>query len=68
MKKLICIVLSAALALSLVACGGKQAPKSVEQLQAPVVVPAFNADSAYHYTAGQVAFGPRVPNCEAHVA
>ena len=56
------------MALFLVACGGKQAPKSVEQSQAPVVVPAFNADSAYHYTAGQVAFGPRVPNSEAHRA
>ena len=56
------------MALALVACGGKQAPKSVEQPQASVVVPTFNADSAYHYTAGQVAFGPRVPNSEAHVA
>jgi hypothetical protein len=31
-----------------------------------VVVPEFNADSAYHYTAVQVAFGPRVPNTQAH--
>ena len=30
--------------------------------------PAFNADSAYAYTAQQVAFGPRVPNSKAHVA
>ncbi|SNS03790.1 M28 family peptidase [Hymenobacter mucosus] len=29
--------------------------------------PAFNADSAYAYTARQVAFGPRVPNTPAHV-
>ena len=28
--------------------------------------PDFNADSAYHYTAAQCAFGPRVPNTEAH--
>ena len=56
------------MALFLVACGGKQAPKAVEQPQSPVVVPTFNADSAYHYTAAQVAFGPRVPNSEAHVA
>ena len=27
---------------------------------------AFNADSAYAYTASQCAFGPRVPNTEAH--
>jgi glutaminyl-peptide cyclotransferase len=30
--------------------------------------PAFNPDSAYAYTAKQVAFGPRVPNKPAHVA
>ena len=47
------------------ACGSKQ-PKPAEQPQAAVVVPAFNVDSAYHYTAEQVAFGPRVPNSEPH--
>ncbi|MBD2770099.1 M28 family peptidase [Hymenobacter sp. BT664] len=30
--------------------------------------PVFNADSAYAFTAKQVAFGPRVPNSKAHVA
>jgi hypothetical protein len=30
--------------------------------------PAFNADSAYAFTAKQVAFGPRVPNSKAHQA
>jgi len=30
--------------------------------------PSFNADSAYAYTATQVAFGPRVPNTKAHVS
>ena len=49
----------------LVACGSKQ-PKTSTQPQVAVVVPTFNADSAYHYTAQQVAFGPRVPNSEAH--
>lgn len=28
--------------------------------------PSFNADSAYQYTAEQMAFGPRVPNSKAH--
>ncbi len=50
-----------------VACGSKQ-PKPSTQPQVTIVVPTFNADSAYQYTAGQVAFGPRVPNSEAHVA
>ena len=31
-----------------------------------VVVPPFNADSAYQYIQTQVDFGPRVPNSEAH--
>jgi len=31
------------------------------------IVPEFNADSAYRYTANQVAFGPRVPNTSAHI-
>ena len=30
--------------------------------------PIFDADSAYSYVAAQVAFGPRVPNSEAHKA
>jgi glutaminyl-peptide cyclotransferase len=30
--------------------------------------PTFNADSAYAFTARQVAFGPRVPNSKAHQA
>lgn len=33
-----------------------------------MVVPAFDADSAYAYVAKQVAFGPRVPNSSAHEA
>ena len=49
----------------LIACESKQSKPTV-QPQAPIVVPKFNADSAYHYTAKQVAFGPRVPNSESH--
>ncbi|MFN3555196.1 MAG: M28 family peptidase [Bacteroidales bacterium] len=29
-------------------------------------IPEFNADSAYHFVAKQVSFGPRVPNTAAH--
>lgn len=32
------------------------------------LAPIFNADSAYDFTAKQVAFGPRVPNSKAHRA
>ncbi|MEN8251091.1 MAG: M28 family peptidase, partial [Bacteroidota bacterium] len=31
-----------------------------------VVVPNFNADSAYYYVQEQVDFGPRIPNTQAH--
>jgi len=41
---------------------GRDASKSLPS----VTVPAFSADSAFEYTAAQVAFGPRVPNTEAH--
>ncbi|MCW3785042.1 M28 family peptidase [Plebeiibacterium sediminum] len=34
--------------------------------QKAIKVPSFNADSAYQYVDAQVAFGPRVPNTEAH--
>jgi len=44
----------------------KQSPKAQNQAATTVSVPVFNADSAYHYTATQVAFGPRVPGTEAH--
>lgn len=44
----------------------KTVQTSVAQEYAPVNVPVFNADSAYQYTADQIAFGSRVPNTEAH--
>ena len=43
----------------------KQANEA-ENLPENVVVPAFNADSAYHFVEKQVAFGPRIPNTPAH--
>ena len=33
-----------------------------------IPIPRFDRDSAYNFVAKQVAFGPRVPNTEAHVA
>ena len=49
-----------------VACGSKQPKPTAQPQTAVVVVPTFTADSAYHYTAKQVAFGSRVPNSEPH--
>ncbi|MDR1370590.1 MAG: M28 family peptidase [Dysgonamonadaceae bacterium] len=47
------------------ACGQANKPSLKEESK--VNIPAFNPDSAYIYTAEQVAFGPRVPNTQAHV-
>ncbi|MGM0573693.1 MAG: M28 family peptidase [Bacteroidota bacterium] len=57
--------------IGIIACGGDpdrggsddhtgEAPAEARQ------VPSFNADSAYYFIDKQVAFGPRVPNTEAH--
>ncbi|MEX1188396.1 MAG: M28 family peptidase [Bacteroidia bacterium] len=56
------------------ACGPSGDDKSQPEVKTPEPVvklvnpnrPAFNADTAYKITASQVAFGPRVPNTEAH--
>ena len=67
MKKHLIIILSAALLLA--ACTGKQGTNDPNGKQEPkknIVVPQFNADSAYQYVAKQTSFGPRVPETEAH--
>lgn len=53
---------------SLLSCGSShnknnQKDETVEQ---DIIVPEFNADSAYHYINKQAEFGPRVPNTKAH--
>ncbi len=53
------------------ACENQPAkPKTTTSPQKPsaMIIPDFNADSAYAYVAAQVAFGPRVPGTEAHQA
>ena len=60
-----------AAALTLVSCAGKTSADKragtdipdTESVSAEIV---FSADSAYSYLARQVAFGPRVPNTDAH--
>ena len=57
-----------AAAMLFVACGGSQKKSDPVVVAAEAIVPIFNADSAYSFVASQVAFGPRVPNTEAHRA
>ena len=55
------------LCLLLLGCACK--PKTpIQTAVQPIAVPELNVDSAYLYTAEQVAFGPRVPNTPAHKA
>ncbi len=62
-----------AFALLFAACeDDKQQTKGRKEIEEKPVkkvdFPAFSEDSAYAYTAAQVAFGPRVPGTMAHVA
>lgn len=56
------------LAAAVCGCGAKTASGSGDNAASPAATPrvVFDADSAYGYVARQVAFGPRVPNSEAH--
>ena len=66
MKKYILITIATTLLLA--ACNNGHHDRSDEDRPARknVVVPQFNADSAYQYVARQTYFGPRVPLTEAH--
>lgn len=63
------IVIISLVVLTIFSCDNKQNSKPATQ-PAPqakqVVIPQFNADSAYNYVAKQLEFGPRVPGSEAH--
>ena len=54
------------------ACGNESTNRPAESKSKPpkkqLVVPVFNADSAYAFVKAQVDFGPRTPNSEAHKA
>lgn len=44
----------------------KSVSRTNKKEEVKVVVPDFNADSAYSYVAKQVSFGPRVPDTKSH--
>ena len=69
MKKTVFVTLLSVLLLA--SCGEKQPQTPTaggQKSKKTVVVPPFNADSAYHFVAMQTQFGPRVPETEAHAA
>lgn len=68
MKRVFIVIISV---LFFVSCGDKQHKDSNTSTDKPtqtVVVPIFNADSAYQFVAKQTQFGPRVPETSAHAA
>ena len=65
------LIIIVAFALLLTACTGKTGtnnPSNKQESKKSVIVPQFNADSAYHYVAMQTSYGPRVPETQAHAA
>ncbi len=57
--------------LFIISCGGddhKVKKVHRKKVAKKVVIPEFNADSAYLYVKQQVDFGPRIPGSEAHAA
>ena len=59
-------LLPACLLILFFSCGRKERRIEDEKPLRIVQVPAFNSDSAYHFTKKQVSFGPRIPNSASH--
>ena len=71
MKRFSILPLMTVLLVAVVACSSNKRSVAEADEKRPttqVQVPAFQADSAYHYIETQAAFGPRVPNTAAHRA
>jgi Zn-dependent M28 family amino/carboxypeptidase len=69
MNNIIKIIFLFAFVFSIQACENdsvKSVKRNTQKKVAEVVIPDFNADSAYNYVAKQVSFGPRVPGTKAH--
>lgn len=71
MKRFSFLPLMTVLLVAVLACSSNKRSVGEADEKRPatqVQVPAFQADSAYHYIETQAAFGPRVPNTAAHRA
>lgn len=68
MTRKLLFLFTAITAIASTSCGPGNANKSnsTKSQTIAVEVPQFNGDSAYNFTAVQVAFGPRVPRTPAH--
>ncbi len=68
MKTTIYILLLNMMLVLATSCGTSTKSNRKTGKSPEVITASFNADSAYVYTAKQVAFGPRVPGTKAHAA
>ncbi len=70
MKFKVLFVFSLWVSLWLVSCGenSRSAQTGEKKKKETVMIPDFNADTAYAYVAKQVSFGSRVPGTKAHAA
>ncbi len=69
MKNKAIIIISSLLFLVVFSCNNdkKKATDTTTQTVKPtVIIPVFNADTAYRFVEKQVSFGSRVPNSKAH--
>ena len=68
MKKHLLFIIAAALLMASCDETKPTDPNANNETKKAVTIPSFNADSAYQFVAKQTAFGPRVPETEAHAA
>ena len=68
MKKHLLFIIAAALLMASCDETKPTDPNANNEPKKAVTIPSFNADSAYQFVAKQTAFGPRVPETEAHAA
>ncbi|MDR2859910.1 MAG: M28 family peptidase [Mediterranea sp.] len=67
MKRIYILILPTFLMLSAFSCGTNNKTNG-NGIPSAVIIPDFDADSAYQYIKTQTDFGPRTPNSESHVA
>lgn len=63
--ELVAVVLGL-VSLSIVSCGSSMKKQNTKTPVSSIIIPAFNADSAWAFAEKQTLFGPRVPNTKEH--
>jgi Zn-dependent M28 family amino/carboxypeptidase len=64
MKKFFILLIS--LLCIFISCNNSDKNGNIKTEEEPIILPNFDADSAFYFVKAQTDFGPRVPNTEAH--